>query len=74
MTVVKIKNDAVLRINRHVYRHDDIVYRTIKKMRSLGMYLFNYDENILCPYHVHEGGIKRNPSYLSTVLVFKRKE
>ena len=43
--IIKINKDAVLRKNKHVYRHDGIIYRTLREMRRLGMVLVEYDES-----------------------------
>ena len=55
--IIKINKDAVLRKNKHVYRHDEIIYRTLREMRRLGMVLIKYDES----------GVKQ------TILKFEKK-
>ena len=44
ITTVKVHKDAVLKKSKHVYRHDEIVCRTIRQMRRLKMTMIYYNE------------------------------
>lgn len=60
MITFKIYKDAILRKSKHVYRHDEIILRTIRAMRKMGMTMTYYDESIMdqCP----------------TIMKFEKKE
>lgn len=45
MTIIKINKGAIMRKGRHVYHHDDIIYKTLREMRRLSMTLVEYDES-----------------------------
>lgn len=67
MVTVKINKDAILRRSKHVYRHDEIILRTIRAMRKMGMAMVYYDESIMdqCPT-IMEFEKKDNQCQLST--------